>query len=207
MLANRDFNDITFTKVRFSFKINSISIFCLAETSVWECVFVFRFPQMLQSFQVDIFLPHVTARSVPKGEQVDMEEWKSNRMGGRFYAFADEFYFALVAAHWGIQINVAAFNFSLFLSPSFTPRPFNFPWSFFSEASVHPGDRCTIGALKLRNVYIIHITPQKVVIKLYTANEVGSRGLKVLPISQMSQRIDRERKEPCWGFDSRTPLI
>lgn len=111
------------------------------------------------------------------------------------------------STHWDIQINVAAFNFSLFLSLSFTLRLFNFPWSFFSVASVHPVDRCTIGALKLRNVYIIHITPQKVLIKLYVANGVGSRGLKMLPASQMSQRIDRERREPCWGFDSRVALI
>lgn len=104
-------------------------------------------------------------------------------------------------------MNVAAFNFSLFLSLSFTLRLFNFPRSFFSVASVHPGDRCTIGALKLCNVYIIHITPQKVLIKLYVANGVGSRGLKVLPISQMSQRIDRERKKPRWRFDSRMALI
>lgn len=74
-------------------------------------------------------------------------------------------------------------------------------------ASAHPGDRCTIGALKLCNVYIIHITPQKVLIKLYVANGVGSHRLKVLPISQMSPRIDRERGEPCWGFDLKLALI
>ena len=61
-------------------------------------------------------------------------------------------------------------------------------------ASVHPGDRCTIGALKRSNVYIIHITPQKVLIKLYMANGVDSHRLEVFPTSQMSQRIDSEKE-------------
>lgn len=74
-------------------------------------------------------------------------------------------------------------------------------------ASVHPADRCTIGALKLYNVYIIHITPQKMLIKLYMANGVGSHRLKVLPISQLSQWIDTERRERCWGFDLKMALI
>lgn len=82
-----------------------------------------------------------------------------------------------------------------------------FTGPFFSSASVHPGDRCTIGALRLRNVYIIHITPQKVLIKLYMANGVGSHRLKVLPISQMSQWIDRERRVCYWGFDLKMALI
>lgn len=121
---------------------------------------------------------------------------------------ADDFCFALEVAHWRIQINVTAFNFSLFLSRSFFALGlFHFRWSFFSVASVHPRDRCTIGALKLRNVYIIHITPQKVLIKLYMANGVCSHRLKVLPISQMSQWIDRERRERCWGFDLTMALI
>ena len=74
-------------------------------------------------------------------------------------------------------------------------------------ASVHPGDRCTIGTLKLCNVYIIHITSQKVLIKLYMANGVGSHRLKVLPISQMSQWIDKEGRVHCWGFDLKMALI
>lgn len=160
----------------------------------------------LQNFQENILrLLHVTACSVPTEEQVDTDEQQTRdrlcrggRWVGEFLACADDFYFALEVAHWRIQINVTAFNFSLFLSLSFTLGLFNFPWSFF-VASVHPGDRCTIGALKLRNVYIIHITPQKVLIKLYVANGVGSHRLKVLPVSQMSPRIDRERREHCWG--------
>lgn len=45
---------------------------------------------MLHSFQEYILLLYVTARSVPKGEQDDALV--------NFYAFADEFYFALVEA-------------------------------------------------------------------------------------------------------------
>lgn len=70
--------------------------------------------------------------------------------------------------------------------------------------SIHAEDRCTIGALKLYNVYIIHITPQKVLIKLYMANGGGSHRLKVLPISQMPQWIDGEHWWGVWfedGFD------
>lgn len=105
---------------------------------------------------------------------------------------------------------MAAFNFSLFFYISLLLYPLGFlifTGPFFSAASVHPGDRCTIGALRLRNVYIIHITPQKVLIKLYMANGVGSHRLKVLPISQMSQWIDRERRVCYWGFDLKMALI
>lgn len=99
---------------------------------------------------------------------------------------------------WHIQINATAFNFSLFLFALlffFTLRLFSLHWS----PPVHPRDGCTMGTLKLCNVYIIHITPQKVLIKLYTANGVGSHRLKVLPISQMSRRIDGERRESVAG--------
>lgn len=181
--------DFTVTIVSLSFKINCISVSSLAGAKQSDTVWYY-----LSSFKCQQ-LPREHSSSSPchRAAFLCLCWWVLFCIGGSTY--------------WGIQINVAAFNFSLFLSLSFTPRLFNFPWSFFSVASVHPGDRCTIGALKLRNVYIIHITPQKVLIKLYVANGVGSRGLKVLPISQMSQRIDRERREPCWGFDSRMALI
>lgn len=42
-----------------------------------------------------------------------------------------------------------------------------------------------MGTLKPPNVYIIHMTPQKVLIKLYMASGVDSHRLRVLPVSQM----------------------
>lgn len=102
----------------------------------------------------------------------------------------------------GLPSTFFTFSISLLLYP----QAFQFSL-VLPVASVHPEDRCTIGALKLRNVYIIHITPQKVLIKLYTANGVDSRRLKVLPVSQMSQWIDRGRGERCRGFDLKMALI
>ena len=98
--------------------------------------------------------------------------------------------------HWKWHIDAfkwmcmpSTFHF-FYLCSFFTLRLFHFHRGFF-VVSVRTGDRCTVGSLKLCNVYIIHITPQKVLIKLYMANGVGSHRLKVLLISQMSLWIDR----------------
>ena len=54
-------------------------------------------------------------------------------------------------------------------------------------APVRCEDRCTTGALQRSNVYIIHITPQKVLIKLYMANAVDRPILELFrPITNVS---------------------
>jgi len=91
-----------------------------------------------------------------------------------------------------------AFNFIFFPSLSSLPSGF----LIFTGPTAHPRDRyrCTMGTLKLCNVYIIHTALRKVLIKLYVANGgSGSHRLNVLPISQMSQWIDRERGELVGG--------
>lgn len=135
---------------------------------------------------------HVTACSVPDVKS-RLTQMSNKRKTDCIGELNDDFCSALVVAHRCSQINVTAFNF-FFISCLFYPQAFSFSL-VLPVASVHPGDRCTIGALKLSNVYIIHIAPQKVLIKLYMANGVGSHKLNVLPISPMShtnwQRKDK----------------
>lgn len=73
-------------------------------------------------------LPSVLKEETQISNTREMDCVAGGRWIGEFLVCADDFYFALAVAHWRIQINVTAFNFSLFLSlSSFTLGLFNFP--------------------------------------------------------------------------------